>query len=187
MRLHVIILALCAVALPARADDSMNPHRMLGADGKPDMNKCAVCHTETLELARPKSETCTLCHSETQHAGSYEHLRAGADAVSRVRSGEDTAVKLPLTETGTIYCGTCHLFHDPAISADKPLPAGRAGDRTAFADAVRESLRDRIAATAELRKASPPLAKFAEKGTTALRLPVDDGSLCRNCHESYGR
>jgi hypothetical protein len=92
-----------------------------------------------------------------------------------------------LTESGTIYCGTCHLFHDPALSEDKPLPMGRAGDQTTFAKAVRESLRDRVAATAERRGVAAPLADFPAKGTTALRLAVDDGTLCRTCHESYGR
>jgi hypothetical protein len=182
------LLALSLAAAPSLADDSMSPHRMLDANGKADTTKCAVCHTETLELARPKSETCVLCHSETQHAGSYEHLHATPDAVRRALTRQSgSTVKLPLAENGTIYCGTCHLFHDPALSEEKPLPMGRAGDQSKFAAAVRESLRDRVAAITESRNVTPPVADFPAKGTTALRMAASDGSLCRSCHESYGQ
>lgn len=189
MRFAIAAAALSLVfAVPCTADDSLNPHRMVDAEGKADLNKCAVCHTETLELSRSKSETCTLCHSETQHAGAHEHLRAKPDAVASALSGETAAAaNLPLSETGAIYCATCHLYHDPALSTDKPLPVGRSGDTTPFARAVRESLRQRLDSTAERRGVSGTLADFPAQGTTALRLSVDDGALCRTCHEGYGK
>lgn len=177
---------LLVTSLPAIADDAFNPHRMVGADGKADMKKCAVCHTDTLDLARPKSEACTLCHSETVHAGSIEHLRASADAVSHALAsgGTDTA-KPSLTEGGTIYCGTCHLFHDPALGQDKPLAYGRVPARTGIAEAVRSSLENQAATVGERTGTKGSLLGFATEGTTALTMPVEDGSLCLRCHGSY--
>ena len=86
---------------------------------------------------------------------------------------------LPLTDEGRIYCGTCHVFHDPRVSKetvlDQPwVPTDR------ISQAVRESL------AAQLRAAAPaegeaPAPMFSD-GTKRLRLPIADGTLCRHCH-----
>jgi hypothetical protein len=129
-----------------------------------------------MSLQRSKLETCTLCHAETIHAGSNEHLRAGAASVKQALAGQPKgAPALPLTDDGRIYCATCHLFHDPKTQGWLPPGGGVAG-------AVRQGVVDRWAALAQQSDEKVPLGQFATKGTRQLRLPVDDGQLCRQCH-----
>src|SRR5262249_20230818 len=130
--------------------------------------------------SRSKVETCTLCHSETVHAGAHEHLRADAARVARLvpapREGEP---QLPLTDDGRIFCGTCHVFHDPRISQEKMLDRPwAAGDP--LADAVRRSRASRVESTLAAHAAAGR-AKW-RAGTKRLRLPIADGTLCRHCH-----
>lgn len=182
------VLSLLLLAPASAGDDALNPHRMVAADGTPDVEKCAFCHTDTLDLARPKKEICTLCHSETVHAGSIEHLRAPAREVARLlASAAEGAPEPSLTEEGTIYCGTCHLFHDPSVSADQPLPHSWTPPRSGVAEAVRSSLETQALAVARRHREEGPALRFASEGTTALTMPVADGSLCRRCHEGYAR
>lgn len=178
-----LILSIAAVALfctRAAADDA-SPHEMIGADGKADVGKCNVCHNDDLTLTLPKLDTCTLCHSATLHAGAQEHLRIEPARVARLIPAQKEGVPvLPLTDEGGIYCGTCHIFHDPRVSEEKALdqpwiPSGR------LAQAVREGLLHRLETTPGTADATAAL-KFSD-GTTRLRLPVADGSLCRHCHQ----
>lgn len=175
------IVVLAMLAARASADDA-NPHEMIGADGKADAAKCNVCHNDDLTLTLPKLDTCTLCHSTTIHAGAQEHLRVEPARVAlRIPAPKDGATVLPLTEEGGIYCGTCHIFHDPRVSEEKVLdqpwiPSGR------LATAVREGLIRQIEQSPHTAKDAATALKFSD-GTTRLRLPVVDGSLCRHCHQ----
>jgi hypothetical protein len=149
---------------------------MVRPDGEPDMDQCGLCHEEDMSLSRSKVETCTLCHEETVHSGAREHLAAEAAAVARLVPKESA---LPLTDDGGIYCGTCHVFHDPRVSEetvlDQPwVPTGP------LAQAVRESLAVRLRAAAPAEAESP--APLFSDGTKRLRLPIADGTLCSHCH-----
>ena len=180
--LPLLIVLNCASAL---ADDSANPHLMIGADGKPDASKCNVCHADDLTLTLPKRDTCTLCHSETLHPGAREHMGIEPARVARlVPAAKEGGTVLPLTDEGGIYCGTCHVFHDPRISNESVLdqswvPSGR------LAQAVRDALIARLAAAGGADGKTEAPMTFGD-GTTRLRLPIADGSLCRHCHQ-YGK
>jgi len=187
---RLVWTALFAVSLAcaARAQDDDTPHKMLKPNGEADTEKCAGCHTEDMSLQSSKSETCTLCHAVTLHAGAARHLAAAAENVARLleaRKGSET--QLPLTDEGQIYCGTCHFFHDPRVSEEKHLDAPGLPPATKFSNAVREALPARFQALAEKYGQQESGAKFSEKGTRALRLPVMDGTLCRHCHGGGGQ
>jgi hypothetical protein len=184
-----IILCLAVITLGSAAawgDDSENPHLMIGADGKADASKCNVCHNDDLTLTLPKSDTCTLCHSASLHAGAQEHLRLEPARVTRlIPAPKEGSPVLPLTDEGGIYCGTCHVFHDPRVSdetaLDQPwVPSGR------LAQAVREELLADLAAAGSAHATKTPPAMTFSDGTTRLRLPIADGGLCRHCHQ-YGK
>lgn len=175
-----LLLGLGPAFAPApRADDDENPHRMTLPDGEPDLEKCDACHDDDLGLLEPKEELCLLCHSVTEHAGSAEHGAARPGDLERIApEAKSAAFPLPLTDDGGIYCGTCHLFHDPGDEQEPWLAAGAPARTTAFAVAVRadvERERDRVA--------GPKAAHFVAQGSRALRKPVTDGSLCLTCHQ----
>jgi len=184
-RLALCLLAFSIASTPALAEDSATPHDMLLSDGQADTDKCAICHEEDMSLSRSKVETCTLCHSITVHAGASEHLAKEAARVARLvpapREGQPV---LPLTDDGRIYCGTCHVFHDPRVSEEKILEQPWVPS-SALAAAVRESLAGRLAGAAPAHDEGAPPVKFSD-GTKRLRLPIADGSLCRHCHR-YGK
>lgn len=176
---------LAALVLPLRAladdaDDEQNPHLMVMKDGSPNTDKCGFCHNDDLTLARSKEETCTTCHTIAQHGGSMSHVQVKAQDVKRiVPANKPGGMEFPLTDGGGIYCGTCHLFHDPAgvVDGNKWLPAGCPQSTTPFSAAVREQLdhyRDSVA--------DAQAAHSVKVGTRALRLPVCDGALCAHCH-----
>lgn len=167
----------------ARADDSGSPHHMTTADGELDMEICGACHTDDMSLQRSKLETCTLCHAETSHAGSKEHISADPAAVSKALAGRAAdAVALPLGDKGRMYCGTCHLFHDPKVMEEDWLAQGWLPPASGMSGAVRQAVLDRWATLAAKAGDKNPVGQFAAKGTRQLRLPVDDGQLCRQCH-----
>jgi hypothetical protein len=143
---------------------------------------CAVCHNDDLTLQRSKLETCTLCHAQTIHSGAAEHLRLEPIRVkARVPAKPTDGTTLPLTDEGRIWCGTCHLFHDPSLgeawqpSAWVPPDGGLPG-------AVREGVAGRWKTVAAAHGDATVDATFATKGTRALRLPVETGALCAHCH-----
>jgi hypothetical protein len=157
---------------------------MVKSNGEADTDKCPLCHNGDMSLSRTKVETCTLCHSAHTHAGTAKHLAADSTAVKQVTHGKTP--ELPLSEEGRIYCGTCHVFHDPAISKEEILAGRWLPAKTGLSQAVREALAARWQQAAQGRDEVEPIAKFSTRGTTRLRLSIDDGSLCRHCH-GYGK
>jgi len=182
----LLLLALLAVTQPvmAQEEESPSPHRMLKANGEVDTEKCAVCHNSDMSLARPKAEVCTSCHSTTTHSGVAEHLQASAASVTALFGGKEQAEPaLPLTENGGIYCGTCHIFHDPRVMTNEtPLTQAWVPPDTGLPEAVRKAVEAQCPRIAEKYGESAPGAKFSTHGTRMLRLPVADGALCRHCH-----
>jgi len=154
---------------------------MVTEDGQPDMDKCAVCHNDDLSLTQPRTDLCTMCHSENHHSGALRHLQASSASVTQML-GAKSEPALPLTDEGRIFCGTCHIFHDPAVSGEEALPAIWLPDATGISGATRAKLEARLRGMAAKHEESEPGATFATKGTKAMRLPVSDGALCRNCH-----
>jgi len=182
-RFGLVFLGLLLAVRPLWAEETAGPHHMVGPDGQADMAACAVCHNEDLSLARSKIETCTACHATTVHSGASEHLRANAASVARLLPPAKTdQPSLPLTEDGRIYCGTCHVFHDPAISGETTLASPWLPSSSGLAESVRQSVETRWERTQSVHGETKPGATFSKKGTTRLKLSVEDGSLCRHCH-----
>jgi hypothetical protein len=184
----LLLLAFLAVVHPVAAqdDESASPHRMLKPDGEVDTEKCAVCHNPDMSLARPRAEVCTLCHSTTTHSGALEHVQASAASVTALFGGkEQPEPELPLTESGGIFCGTCHLFHDPRVMTNEtPLAQAWVPPNTGLPEAVRKSVEAQWPRIAQKYGETEPGAKFSTRGTRMLRLPVADGTLCLHCHRT---
>jgi len=186
-RATVGLLGMWLVLAPyaADAEDSGSAHHMTKSDGSLDMETCGACHNEDMSLQRSKLETCTLCHGQVVHGGSDEHVRADPTAVKQLLAGQPAdAPVLPLTEEGKIYCGTCHLFHDPKVMSEEWLKEGWLPPDRGVSGAVRQSVIDRWAALAAASKETDALGEFATKGTRQLRIPIDQGQLCRHCHKA---
>lgn len=184
IRALVLAIGLSLVGVcAAPGQEAGSPHKMTKADGSLDMDMCALCHEKDLTLSRSKLETCTLCHAQTSHAGSNEHLGASPAAVKQAleRKPKDGPA-LPLTPEGRIYCGTCHLFHDPAVMEEHWLSVGWLPPDSGVSGAIRSSVIERWAALAARSDDQKALGQFATKGTRQLRLPVDAGQLCHQCH-----
>jgi len=178
-----LLTSLALVPMPAPAQEEGSPHKMTKPDGSLDMESCGLCHNEDLSLQRSKLETCTLCHPQTSHAGSDEHLRQNGSEVKRALEGAPKGSSvLPLAEDGRMYCGTCHLFHDPAVSEEKWLAQGWLPPDKGLSATVRQSVNDRWAALALKTGEKGAIGHFADKGTRQMRSPVDQGQLCRQCH-----
>ena len=183
-----LLLLFCLAPSPMVADDAgedaddSNPHRMSGPD---DEESCDFCHEEDMSLSQSPLDTCLTCHSLTEHSGAAEHVRANAAAVARARPTPleaDEEPPLPLTEEGTIWCGTCHLFHDPRVNEEALLSDAWLPATTGMAGAVADAVAAHWGDLAGKYKQPLPVAHFAEKGSTWLRLPVADGALCTACH-----
>jgi len=185
-RLVLSLAASLLAAPPLFAEEMDTPHRMLKPDGELDTDKCGSCHEEDMSLSRSKLQTCTLCHSISVHGGSVEHVNAPAASVARLGVSEKQPA-LPLAENGGIFCGTCHLFHDPAVGQEPLLPRAWEAPTGGVSGAVRAGVEKQWKVMSAQRAAPEAGAKFAAKYTRALRLPVDDGSLCRHCHGSGGK
>jgi hypothetical protein len=182
-RSTAVLAALLLAALAATAAAGDSPHRMTLPDGTLDPQGCPTCHSPDMGLNLSERETCLLCHVETTHGGSLEHLRASAAEVKlRMEGRPSDAVALPLAKDGTIYCGTCHLYHDPLVLDEKWLAKGWVPPTSGLAGAVRASVVDRWAVLAKAYDRSGAVGSFATAGTRQLRLPVEDGTLCKECH-----
>jgi len=178
-----IAFSLSFVSAAVRAEDEGSPHHMTKPDGSLNMDICGACHNPDMSLQRSKLETCTLCHAHTLHAGSNEHLSVSPTAVkSALAQQPKGAPALPLADDGHIYCGTCHLFHDPKVMDEAWLAHGWLPPDSGVAGAVKQGVVTRWTALAAHSEDKTPLGQFASKATRQLRMPVDDGQLCRSCH-----
>lgn len=185
-RLGLLIVGCVLMIRPVWAEEAGGPHQMVGADGQAETEKCAICHNDDMSLTRSKVETCTLCHSITLHSGANEHLRAAAVSVSKLLPPPEAGrPQLPLAEDGRMYCGTCHVFHDPAISNEETLASPWVPRRSGLPESVRQSVEQRWKRTQGTQGESEAGAAFMTKGTTRLRLPIEDGALCRYCHGAW--
>ena len=187
-RLVVVAALLLASSGALRAEEGDSPHSMVKPDGEADTDKCALCHEADLSLSRSKRETCTLCHAETLHAGAYSHLHASPDKLKQLlAAAAEEKPELPKAEDGGIFCGTCHLFHDQRLSEDKLLATRRDASAIPFDKTVQNAIAAQWPAIAQKYNEEKAGTSFAPKATKALRLPVDDGTLCRHCHGSVPR
>ncbi len=173
----------------AATDDEAdsNPHHMSGPD---DEESCTFCHEEDMSLSASLLDTCLTCHSLTEHSGSIEHVRADVASVARlqptpVQAGAPS--KLPLTEKGEIWCGTCHLFHDPRVNEEALLTEAWVPPDSGLSGTLRTAIAAHWRELAAKYNQPPPVARFATKGSTWLRLPVADGQLCISCHRDTGK
>jgi hypothetical protein len=181
--LAALVAAVVVMPAPRAVATESPPHNMTKPDGTLDSEACPICHTPAMDLERSKLETCTLCHAETVHSGAEEHLRADPAKVADAVSGRPKdAVDLPLTSEGRIWCGTCHLYHDPKVLSEAWLAHGWIPPDQGLPAAVREGVVERWSRLAQTYDQAEAPAKFATAGTRLLRLTVKDGSLCRQCH-----
>ncbi len=190
--LPLVLLACLLFALPAWAADEAadeaetNPHHMSGPD---DDEGCGFCHEEDMSLSASLLETCLSCHSLTEHSGSAEHLRASAASMARLAPTPvkaDEPPPLPLTDDGAMWCGTCHLYHDPRVNEDVLLAERWLPRITGVAGAVRVAVASHWDDLAAKYDQPPPVARFSTNGSIWLRLPVADGRLCSACHTGLG-
>jgi hypothetical protein len=170
-----LLLAALWLPLAAAAGDTGSPHTST------DTAICSICHKDDMSLQSPKSKICLTCHNEAQHAGSAEHLRMEPARVGRALAATSSAEKLPLTDDGHIWCGTCHLWHDPSLG-EGWLPKGWVPPDRGLPGAVRAGVTTRWAAIASAHDKKTIGAEFAKAGTRQLRLSYQDGSLCKRCH-----
>lgn len=178
----VVVAGVLALAGAVRAAGEPSPHVALQSDGELNMETCGACHTDDLSLERSKLETCTLCHSDTPHAGAHEHVTANAAAVeAALKTQPKEGPTLPLGDDGRMYCGTCHLFHDPKVDELEALPPLWVPPDHGLSGTVRQAVIDRWATLGAKAGEKEPLGKL-DKGTRYLRLPVNQGQLCRQCH-----
>lgn len=180
---RVLLLALL-LGGPTGALALDSPHQMTLPDGALDTKSCAICHKPDMSLERTPLETCTLCHAEATHSGSLEHIRVAPEAVARVLATRaKDAPKLSLTKEGKIVCITCHLYHDPAVLGESWLATGWVPPDSGFSGGVRKGVLERWAI---LEKAydKTKAGLFVTEGTRMLRFPVEDGTLCKQCHGS---
>lgn len=185
-RTLLFVLYLSAVAAVVAGEDD-NPHWMLRPDGEPDQEKCAVCHNEDMDLLASKEDTCLGCHDRTLHSGSAEHLQASAEKVAALVPtpvAEESQSNFPLAEDGRMYCGTCHLFHDPRV-AEETLAPVRPLPQHALARAIRSATLARCEQA--LRAAGQGSVSFAPQSTGFLRLPIEGNELCAACHRWEAR
>ena len=190
MRSRVILLATVLLAplpvlvRPAAGEPGAgSPHVMTLPDGELDESKCGACHTADMSLIGTQLETCTLCHSETHHSGAREHIGVDpAKVAAALQARPKGSVTLPLGDDGKIYCGTCHLYHDPKVLDEAWLATGWVPPDGGLPGAVRQTVLTRWAALDQGEGKSGPVGSFATTGTRMLRLPVSDGSLCVQCH-----
>jgi len=189
MRQYVFAaVLLLALGGAANGEEGMNPHHMVGADGALDDSVCSLCHEDDFTLSRSKTETCTLCHSDAPHAGAAQHLRADTAAVKRLAVDRE-GIDIPLTDEDTLYCGSCHLYHDPAVADEQWLDHGWVPSAT---EGLGKAVRDELAAwfAADDARRDPATAaatvKWMEGGTRMLRLPAENGTLCKRCHGAGG-
>ncbi|MCX8071177.1 MAG: hypothetical protein N3C12_01815 [Candidatus Binatia bacterium] len=188
MKRVVWLWLLFLLSTPARAaSNEDNPHWMLKPDGEADEEKCAICHDEDKNLLSSKEETCLSCHDRTLHSGSAEHLRATAAQVERLLPPkEKVRLEFPLAEDGRMYCGTCHLFHDPRVD-EVTLAAPRTLPSEGLAMEIRQALEEKIHALLATRAEAGDVEwSFAPKSTGFLRLPIGGNELCVACHEKEG-
>lgn len=177
--LVLLLLAGRAWGDDAEVDDS-NPHHMAGPD---DDSSCSFCHEEDMSLTQSPLDTCLVCHSATEHAGSVEHLRVKpAQLPTPQPTPGAEAAHLPLTDAGEMWCGTCHLFHDPQVNEEALLSESWLPPTTGLSGAVRAAVAGRWEKLAETYDQKLPVASFATSGTAWLRLPVSNGALCLECH-----
>lgn len=184
--LWLVLLALLLAGAPVGAaenaaeDDADNPHRMSGPD---DEESCEFCHDEDLNLTESLLDTCLACHSDTEHAGAQEHLRASkAEVAAALPVQADESPPLPLTEEGTMWCGTCHLYHDPRANDEPLLSEAWVPPATGMSASIRTAMAARWPSLAAKYDQAPPIASFATGGSTWLRQPVANGELCLTCH-----
>ncbi len=183
MRLVSLLLFTVLVAAPTLAEEAASPHAMLKPNGEADTEKCSVCHNADMSLARPKAEVCTLCHAATIHSGAAEHLGANPASIAALLGGKQSEPALPLTENGGIYCGTCHLFHDPRVmTGEQPLAQAWTPPNSGLSVAVRNAVEAQWPHVGPKYGETGAAARFATRGTRMLRLPIADGALCRHCH-----
>ena len=184
--LWLALLALLLAAAPSRVvagdDDDSNPHHMSGPD---DEESCGFCHEDDMSLSNSLLDTCLSCHALPEHSGSQEHGRASAADVARlqptpIKAGADPT--LPLTPEGTIWCGTCHLYHDPQVNEEALLSEQWLPPTTGMSLAVRDAVASRWGDLAGKYNQPLPVASFAKHGSAWLRLSVSDGRLCTECH-----
>lgn len=180
--MRALVLSGILMLLALRPAPAQSPHEMTKEDGTPDPAKCSLCHNDDFSLRLPPLETCLMCHAASIHSGAGEHVRASAAAVARLLPAQrNENPRLPLTREGRIYCGTCHVFHDPKVTGEAIQPESWVPPADGLAGAVRDSVERR------LRLAATPSAyALMSAPTRRLRLAVNDGSLCKHCH-GYGK
>jgi len=184
MRLAVPLVAVALLIGVARGAYAFSPHSMTNDKGEADLSKCGICHNPDFSLQRSKSQTCTICHALSTHSGSREHVSADPAIVGALLGDGPNA--LPTDEKGGIYCGTCHLFHDPAlaITPERALDEAWRRSDAGLGGAVGKVLLEKGSAIAVAHGVGGEWGEISD-GTRMLRLGVADDALCVRCHAGW--
>lgn len=173
---------LCANCHKETAGQRFNPHAAM-RDPATRADACLLCHQtmpepgEKIDALRvPSIDTCRGCHFETTHAGSAEHqIVMPPDVAARAR-----AAGLPLTDDNRAACATCHDPHPPGATPTADLRADWDQRRI-----ITEAWETDVLAPAQLARAGAHVAPL-DTSMDMLRLPLEDGTLCRTCHLTGG-
>lgn len=160
-----------------------SPHLMTKPDGSLDKKACKACHTADMGLVGKKADSCILCHGASPHSGAMEHMQANPAKVADLLSTRPKGgPALPLAENGGIWCGSCHIFHDPKVLGEKWLEHGWVPPDSGLPGVVRDGVVRRWDAILAARGAKGPAGSWATEGTRQLRMPYEGGVLCLQCH-----
>ncbi|HBO84849.1 MAG: hypothetical protein A2073_01470 [Deltaproteobacteria bacterium GWC2_42_11] len=142
--------SMCYRCHEARQYERLNPHDQINDEGYMVENVCTFCHKVMPDRKRVRgigdvtfraegdlAALCTGCHPVSKHpmwqtfkqiTDIKSHLVVPSFGIfKKMKRSEDKAV-LPLdTDTGRIFCGTCHNPHEKGIQRNSVADAGADG------------------------------------------------------------
>jgi len=186
-----------------------NIHIMLDDKGELREDHCTYCHEELhkerdrplerseYKLRLPPEKLCYGCHLKTPHFNALEHQASKPKEKMRKHlreAAERQGILLPLSESGTVMCATCHTPHQYGVIDPGRNPAGKQVDNHDLEEGVRyrDHPWNRVVREDKQRRLAVLNRETGEQFNldyrridreVLLRLPARDGSLCLSCHE----
>lgn len=127
---------MCEKCHPKGGEMAVNPHKQVGADGKPIASTCNFCHAVdpwggeygpgNMNYRESPSELCLSCHKPKPHPDRDHLVELPTKKLDNLHAYEARhKVKLPLYGDGKVSCFTCHNPHGKGVlSGMEALGAG---------------------------------------------------------------